>query len=274
MYRRFHDRFGTAGLVIGVIALVAVLGGSAFAASGGLSGRQKKEVKAIAKSYAGKDGASGANGTNGSNGAPGEKGAPGSPGAPGADGKSVELIESAGGCPEGGTTVQLKGEPATAKEVCNGEAGEEGEPWTPNGTLPKNATETGSWSITADREEFGFPVGFSPISFVIPLAAPLDSDHTIGVSPGQTPPSECENTSHAGAAGPANPEAQSGYLCVYATEGGDLAVTAFKASYAGFLKEETISPEALGADASGALIRTVSEGEVGDLSYGTWAVTG
>src|SRR6185295_17935744 len=45
LYHRFKDRFGTAGVVLGVIAMILAVGGSAIAASG-LNGKQKKEVKA------------------------------------------------------------------------------------------------------------------------------------------------------------------------------------------------------------------------------------
>jgi hypothetical protein len=83
LYHRFHDRFGTVGVILGAIALILALGGSAFAASGGLTGKQKKEVKKIAKQYAGKNGAPGATGPQG---APGPAGANGKDGANGADG--------------------------------------------------------------------------------------------------------------------------------------------------------------------------------------------
>ena len=52
MYRRFHQRFGAAGLIVSILALILALTGAAFAASG-LTGKQKKEVTKIAKQYAG-----------------------------------------------------------------------------------------------------------------------------------------------------------------------------------------------------------------------------
>jgi hypothetical protein len=48
MFSMFRERFGIAG-VISVIALVFAMVGGAFAAGGGLSSKQKKEVKKIAK---------------------------------------------------------------------------------------------------------------------------------------------------------------------------------------------------------------------------------
>ena len=52
MLTRIHRKLGTAGFVISIVALVAALGGGAYAASGGLTGKQKKEVEKIAKKYA------------------------------------------------------------------------------------------------------------------------------------------------------------------------------------------------------------------------------
>jgi hypothetical protein len=102
MYRRFKDRFGTAGVVLGVIAIVLAIGGSAIAASG-LNGKQKKEVKAIAKSFQGTGpiGPAGAAGTAGPAGAKGDNGTNGNDGTNGADGKTVRSGTAA---PEGSVT--------------------------------------------------------------------------------------------------------------------------------------------------------------------------
>jgi hypothetical protein len=82
-----RERFGAAGLVIAILALVAALAGGAYAASGGgLSSKQKKEVEKIAKKFAGKPGAPGTNGANGTNGAPGAPGPQGPKGEPGLTG--------------------------------------------------------------------------------------------------------------------------------------------------------------------------------------------
>jgi hypothetical protein len=77
---RKPGRFDKAGLIVGVLALVLALVGGAWAASGGLSAQQKKEVKKIAHAFAGKPGAPGANGKDGAPGAPGSQGPPGPPG--------------------------------------------------------------------------------------------------------------------------------------------------------------------------------------------------
>jgi hypothetical protein len=79
--RSIHQKLGTAGFVISIIALVAALGGSAFAAKGALTHKQKKEVKKIAqteaKKFAGKPGPAGAKGDTGPKGDRGAKGAVG-----------------------------------------------------------------------------------------------------------------------------------------------------------------------------------------------------
>jgi hypothetical protein len=177
MFHRFHDRFGTAGVVIAVIALVVALGGTALAA-GKLNGTQKKEVEKIAKKFAGKPGA------NGAAGAPGEKGAPGANGTNGTNGtngKSVAVAAEPEGenCEQGGIKVEVEGSVASKKYVCNGA------PWTAGGTLPDEATETGTWSVpevvlipglyTTESEylvpiDFTIPVTPAPVFTFVPNA--------------------------------------------------------------------------------------------------------
>ena len=69
-FSRIHDKLGTAGLVVAVIALVFAMVGGAFAAAG-LTTKQKKQVKTIAKKYAGKQGSAGPQGPQGVTGANG-----------------------------------------------------------------------------------------------------------------------------------------------------------------------------------------------------------
>lgn len=167
-YRAMHQRFGTAGMIIAVIALVAALGGTALAAKGALTGKQKKEVEKIAKKFQG-TGPAGTNGTNGTNGKDGAPGAAGTNGTNGSNGKSVVVTGTASGCDEGGASVEVEGTPASKQEICDGEAGEEGpegSPWTDGGTLPPGAVETGMWTAV-EAENFGFAT--VPISFTVPL---------------------------------------------------------------------------------------------------------
>jgi hypothetical protein len=91
MFSRIHQRLGTAGFAIAIIALIVALGGAAYAALPGLNSRQKKEVKKIAKKLAvpgvpGVQGAPGAAGAKGDAGAKGEAGAAGGTGPVGPQG--------------------------------------------------------------------------------------------------------------------------------------------------------------------------------------------
>jgi hypothetical protein len=91
MFSRIHGRLGTAGFIIAIVALIAALGGTAFAAVDRLSKQEKKEVKVIAKQFApavvpgatgpaGSKGDAGPRGETGSEGPEGPQGIPGEPG--------------------------------------------------------------------------------------------------------------------------------------------------------------------------------------------------
>lgn len=91
MFSRIQSKLGTAGLVVAIVALVAALGGGAYAAQQGLNSKQKKEVKTISKQVAkpgpeGKQGPAGPAGAKGDTGAKGDNGSPGTNGTDGEDG--------------------------------------------------------------------------------------------------------------------------------------------------------------------------------------------
>ncbi len=263
MFSLLRNRFGIPG-VISVIALVFAMFGGAYAAtngnplagaskrnhkksSSGLNSKQKTEVKKIAKGFQGTGpagpqgppGSAGAKGDNGSNGAKGDTGAPGTPGTPGTPGS----------------------------------------PWTVGGTLPPNATETGAWSADAAQ---AFPGnGKLSISFPVQLEAPLDTDHVryVGekghewnaVGEELTTAEEEANPNSAFfqcEGSPAAPEANSGYLCVYATRESHAI-----GGVGGLLFS---NPEAVsqgGASVAGTLMQIIETGSE-PLAFGTWAVTG
>jgi hypothetical protein len=184
------------GVTIAVIALVFALVGGAFAASGKLTGKQKKEVEKIAKKYAGAPGEKGSPGPQGPAGSPGskgergEKGERGPQGDPGIEGPPGEGLvtnpiaaEPTGPCGEqGGVEVLRENQsPGEGEAICTGK---EGSPWTTGGVLPSGATETGSFAISSSQEdalkveepeesgEFTYVV-YAPITFPIPLQEPL-----------------------------------------------------------------------------------------------------
>jgi hypothetical protein len=290
---KIHQRLGTAGFVISIVALVAALGGGAYAASGKLTGKQKKEVQKIAKQYAGKPGA---NGTNGTNGAPGPKGDTGSagsngtdgtngaPGAPGTDGKSVEATTIAPGeieCDERGGT-EFKDGSGASTYACNGEegpegpAGPEGSPWTAGGTLPSGKTETGGWAFGTVSEGAVSANLRLAVSFPIPLAAELAETNVHFINKagkevilnGEGFPEEVTPTSCGSALSPAGtakaPAAAPGHLCVYARELSD----AFGFSNNIF----KLGSFGLGASTAGAMLEFIGISE-GATGWGSWAVT-
>jgi hypothetical protein len=259
-----HERLGTAGFVLAVFALILALAGGAYAAGGGLSGKQKKEVTKIAKKYAGKPGAPGTNGANGKDGAPG---APGKDGAPGANGLSVTGSAIAAGnsecaAKEGG----VKYTSANGTDVvCNGAQGDEGDPWTAGGTLPPEATETGSWIVFPDQiaEEHSSAV---PLSFTVPLAAPLAADNVHYVSKAKieadTAPAACPGSA-------AEAEAMPGHLCVYEESTSPALDTAFVAIGDPSRPAGFAGPPSGAAAAGATLVIPFYKG----TAYGTWAVT-
>jgi hypothetical protein len=271
MYRRFQNRFGTAGVIVAVVALIAALSGTAIAASGALTGKQKKEVEKIAKKYAGKPGAAGANGKDGTNGTSGKDGAPGAAGKNGTNGtngtngepgKSVTVTDIPVEVPDceeaGGIEVKVQGAPS-GSEVCNGEEGPpgpEGKPWTAGGTLPVGSTETGAWSFRADETVPAEIV--ATLSFAIPLQAPLNSTHVHFESDADFG-DFCAGTN-------SEPKASSGHLCVYGANNlGNAKLNAIR----------TLGAGAQGANTAGALIQFEREvpGEAA-LGGGSFAVTG
>jgi hypothetical protein len=203
MLSRVQSRLGTAGLIVAVLALLAALTGAAYAASGALTSTQKKEVTKIAKKYAGKPGATGAQGPQGLPGANGTDGTNGSPGAPGAAGKGVVLspVSPGGECAAGGAKVEVEGNSASKKLVCNGLTG-----FTE--TLPSGQMESGAWSygITASTVN----LASASISFNVALpAGTLPQFHYIktdGEDEADCPGNDEE------------PDAAKGNLCVYLGE--------------------------------------------------------
>jgi len=109
MFSRIHEKLGTAGFVISIVALIAALTGGAYAA-GALNPQVKKQItkeskkfsKKFSKQFAtpgpqGPTGAAGAAGARGDAGAKGDAGTNGTNGAPGTNGTNGE----AGMCSEG-----------------------------------------------------------------------------------------------------------------------------------------------------------------------------
>jgi hypothetical protein len=237
------------------LALIFAMSGGAFAMSGGGSppakltasvaratgrrasklalattAKKKTKAKAPARGPAGPRGATGATGP-GATGPAGPAGAVGPQGTTGTNGTSGE-----------------KGEPGK-----QGEPGKNGETGF-TATLPPGKTETGSWAahIHAEAEE-----DYVPISFNIPLAAPIEAAHAIRVgSTGNG--STCPGTA-------VEPKAEEGYLCVY--EG-----WAFNVIFANNINNPSLV-DAEGVATTGGYLRVTGGAGEPRLATGTWAVT-
>jgi Collagen triple helix repeat (20 copies) len=183
MFSRIHEKLGTAGFVISIVALVAALTGGAYAA-GALSPPIKKQItkesKKFSKKFSKQFAVPGPQGPAGAPGAKGDTGAKGDAGAPGA-----------------------KGDPGQV-----GPEGPEGSPWVAGGVLPPGETETGTWTS-------GSPGTLTSLSFNIPLEeAPValhfvnkeGEESTGGGAPGT--PENCLGTAE-------DPTAPPGEICVY-----------------------------------------------------------
>jgi hypothetical protein len=244
MLYRLHEKLGTAGFVISIVALLAALGGGAYAASGGLTGKQNKEVAKIAqkeaKKFAGKRGAPGPQGPAGPAGAKGDIGAKGDTGPTGGSGPTG---------PQG-----PQGEPGESTFVEN---------------LPPGATETGSWAIgkfSPEQEVEGLPLEF-PISFPAPLpegegfseGGAAAEVKVVFMETGETPNANCPGSAE-------EPLAAEGMICVYQSFGFGATLTS-----AANVEPETGQTNKGAGRRGVALIFTALE-EFGSMG-GTWAVT-
>jgi hypothetical protein len=182
MFERIHEKLGTAGLIIAVVALVAAFTSSAFAGATEwkLTKSEVKEVKKIAKKYAGKPGATGPAGAQGPAGVKGDAGAAGAPGAKGATGAT-------------------------------GATGPEGPAGPTETVLPFEETLTGVWAFsgkgttTVEYEAISYPLRIIPApSLTIP------SDNVIP-APGTSSTPQCPGTV-------SDPEAAPGEFCLYIKE--------------------------------------------------------
>jgi hypothetical protein len=267
MYSRIREQFSTTALILSVIALVFALAGGAYAAQ---SASQSK-AKQGKQGKPGKTGKTGPAGPAGPKGDPGAQGAAGAQGATGQNGKSAVVTKfeaEEGKCEElAGAEVKVEGA-ASGVEVCDGEEGKEGSPWTAGGTLPAGKTETGTWAFNATEASGGNIV--ASIGFPIKLAAGLE-EGKVHFQPSFTAEQSVKDAFKA--ACPKNavsPTAEPGNLCVYYAEGETLINATFTEIGLPYLVGFP------GAGIAGANLRFAFSGEPGEAAFGfgTWAVTG
>jgi Collagen triple helix repeat (20 copies) len=264
MFSSIRKRLTYANVAM-TLALVFAMTGGAYAAKHYLITSTKQISPKVLTALkgktgpAGKDGAQGPAGPAGLAGSKGENGAAGLEGKEGKEGKagvsvtSKALAEGDKNCAAGGSEFKAG---ASTTYACNGS------PWPAGGTLPKGATETGSWALqgTAKGEEFKF----TAISFPIPLKASPTS-HFFKL--GETVTAPCKGNVE-------KPEAEPGALCVF--EGEDAIIHKGGIIFQIF---DSPGPNAgvsvvgtTGVDLVFATPSPTASGEV--TAEGTWAVTG
>ncbi|MFY9825768.1 MAG: hypothetical protein WAM82_30620 [Thermoanaerobaculia bacterium] len=248
MFSMLRNRLGIPG-VISVIALVFAMIGGAYAANNSGGGKATASAK-------GKKGPTGPRGPKGAKGDAGPVGAQGPAGANGKDG-------AAGAPGEKGSTGPTGPTGPTGNTGPTGPTGNTG----PTGfsgfteTLPSGKTETGDWGI---QMKVG-PEGSegtetkAPISFSVPLSTPIAAANVVLVAFEEAPVNaHCDN-GVGQAASVINPEADPGYLCVFA-------------GFYGGIPNGVGQPDGNpGAGVSGAIV-TATTGFEGNV-IGTWAVT-
>jgi Collagen triple helix repeat (20 copies) len=185
MFSRIHERLGTVGLAISLIALVLAMGGGAYAAKGVIITKLSQIAPSVQKKLKGKRGPTGPVGPVGSQGPAGAAGAQG---------------------PQGPTGPK-------------GEEGEEG-PIGPTGptetTLPPGKTSTGSWGV----KDINLSVIWLNINFPLRVEPnPFDA----GTAPVEyIPPGAPATTNCPGS--PDNPEALPGKICLYSSSESNISV--------------------------------------------------
>jgi hypothetical protein len=221
---RIHQKLGTAGFIISIVALVVALGGGAYAAKGTLTGKQKKEVETIAKKFAGKPGAAGAAGAQGakgdagaagSNGGSGDKGPQGPAGPKGEAGEIANVVPLAvnngeGHCETGGG-VKVFNETGEGF-ACNGEEGEGGGGGGGEGypeKLPSGRSEVGIFEVLGSAG-VSIPglATISTISFPMPVDPPPAEVVFIQSGASEEEQEKCPGNS-------SEPKATPGVLCLY-----------------------------------------------------------
>ncbi len=244
MFKRLKEPFGKAGLIVALVALVFAMVGGAYAATGGsgnsnaTASAKKHKKKKSKKPQRGKQGK------------PGKNGAPGAPGAAGPTGPA-----GAQG-PKGDTGAQGP----------EGPEGPEGEPWAAGGTLPPEATLTGTYATSLtndflpegetkeDSVSFGIQVSPAPTFVFVP-----------GVGGTTSYGSDAANGCPGVVGG--IPRAESGKFCVYGFAHSVFVSATVEARDPGaFPPGHAVTPN------GATLVGTCPTGNC--MGNGLWAVTG
>jgi Collagen triple helix repeat (20 copies) len=187
-YAALQNQFGTAGLVLSIVAIVLALGGGAYAANHATASKAKAG-KPGPRGKTGPAGPAGSTGPAGSAGPAGPAGTNGTSGTNGAPGESVTIAKK-------GECTEFSNKTGTGK-ACNGTTG-----FTK--TLPPGETETGEFAIRPENiaKDALFVTSFS---FNIPLTS---RPHLVFVEKDEATPSGCEGNV-------TEPGAEPGNLCIF-----------------------------------------------------------
>jgi hypothetical protein len=261
--RRATQHLSYANVTATIALFFALSGGAAYAASHYLITSTKQIKPAVLSQLKGKPGLAGANGATGAAGPAGPAGptGAGSAGSAGPEGKagppgeSVTNTEVKAGvvtCDKLGGAEFKVGASGKATTACNGQTG-----FTK--TLPKGATETGTWAFQSTAKGV-FQI---PISFAIPLPAALPEGAVTFVKVGETP-----TTGPCAGGSVEEPKAEEGNLCIYASLFPEPE-----------LEELGIAPpgapegKSLGTGATGAVAIVENKTALGQNAVGSYAVT-
>jgi hypothetical protein len=269
MFSLLRNRFGIPGL-ISVVALVFAMFGGAYAATNGnplasaskkqrnfkkkqqgLNGKQKSEVKNIAKQFPGPAGPQGPAGAKGNDGGKGSDGATGPTGVAG-QGVGIGATGPSECSGRGGVKVTAG---ATSQAACNGAQGTQGiqgnpgtagSPWVV-GKAPKGVLLKGTWTLP---QPYTAAAAGEEISVAVSTGVPVGQ--IFAVPAGPEPFSGCTGTVE-------NPESEiEGFLCVYREGDTNLEESLFSSKFL--------------TSGGGALLRfkSIAAGPV--TGYGTWAL--
>lgn len=193
-------------------------------------------------------------------------------GEKGTNGENVKVTTLAKGsaCTEGGSEFTVAASKTTA---CNGIEGKEGQPWTPNNTLPANATEKGAWGVVAlpaEIVEEAVEGAYAPISFTIPLAS-VPKTHILkanekGEGPFEPGVKEGPNTGCPTTSNREKPEAEPGNLCIFEFAAQNISIILPSNPGTGDVEE---------SGPTGSVLWVIAENHTKTVNIrGDWAVTG
>lgn len=271
MFSKIRKRFTYANVAM-TLALVFAITGGAYAASKYVITSTKQIKPSVLAQLKGKNGQNGTPGTPGPAGPVGPAGPKGETGTAGAKGDTgqeggVGRVGPTGAIGATGAKGATGAQGTTGAQGSTGPQGVKGEPWTPNGTLPSGASETGAWGLAYAVPSGGEPIKRDAISFNIPLAkaAAAPVKNIIGVEEGEGEAKELKPFPAGCKGNVEKPAAAKGNLCVF---------IGFKGGIGSLTLNSMLSPTGASevTGTTGAQLNFSATEGLAAIS-GTWAVT-